>query len=207
MKVGIFGGSFSPVHLGHYAIVREALRRRLVDRIIVVPAYRNPLKADSPALPETLRWRMLERTFAEFDRVEISSFEVKRRELSYTYKTLDHYRSKFPDARLVLLLGSDSHSQLHKWSKPEKILSSAEILVFPRLDRTHGNREKSGTVSGGRGTVVDCRIPSLSSSEIRSAGLEEIRRKPMLHRNAVDIWEAYVAGGNGPHRDLPLPEL
>ena len=143
MKVGIFGGSFNPVHLGHVAIVREALKQELVDRIIIVPAYQNPLKAQVPGVPEKLRWQMLNRTFAEFDQVEISSFEIGQRTLSYTHKTLEHFQAELPDARLHLLMGSDSYCLFHKWSNPEKIFSLADILVFPRLDQGIAMPEKA----------------------------------------------------------------
>ena len=191
MKVGIYGGSFNPVHLGHFEIVHEILKRQLVDKIIIVPAYQNPLKEAVPILPEHLRWQMLEKTFAEFDRVEISDFEIKKKELSYTHKTLRHFQSTLPKSQLRLILGEDAYHLFPRWSNPEQILALAKIIVFPRPDHREAGENDRITDDENRIISVNCSIPHISATEIRKASIQQLKQKPMLHRAALSIWEIY----------------
>ena len=198
------------MHLGHYEMVCAVFERQLLDRVIIVPVYQNPLKAHAPTLPEALRWRMLEETFAEFDQVTISAFEIRKKELSYTYRTLEHFRIKYPYARLSLLMGEDALRLFHKWVHPEKILSLAGILAFSR-PAPHCSSGGSDTLSGyaTKARKIDWAIPPISATEIRAATIEQIKRKPMLHPAAMAIWESHLAKSRYPKKvgadDVAVP--
>jgi nicotinate-nucleotide adenylyltransferase len=192
MKVGIFGGSFNPAHLGHFQIVREIFKQKLVDRLIIVPAHQNPLKAHAPILPETLRWEILVKTFAEFDCVEISDVEIKVKELSYTHKTIDYFQSEFPKAQLNLIMGEDTFQSFHMWAHPEKIMAATTLLVFPRPRQCPTPLQNPLPGFGDHIKRIDCPIPDISATEIRTASPDRLRQKPMLHRNVIDRWERYL---------------
>ena len=78
MKIGIFGGSFNPAHIGHFEIARSILSLNKIQKLIVVPNYTNPLKSNTPILPNDLRWEILHETFKNLNEVEISDFETRK---------------------------------------------------------------------------------------------------------------------------------
>ncbi len=190
MKVGIFGGSFNPVHLGHYEIVREVLNRQLVEKMIIVPAYQNPLKAQTPILPEKLRWKMLEKTFACFDQLEISDFEIKQKQLSYTYKTLDFYQTQLPNAQFFLIMGADAFKLFHKWSNPDKILSRTQLIVFPRPKQTQAEKPIHSPIAPNKIHWINYHIPEISATEIRNTSFDQLKKVPMLHPDIMELWKS-----------------
>jgi len=192
MDIAIFGGSFNPVHMGHYEIVCFLIQQRGFKRVIVVPAFQNPLKCGPPAIPELTRRLMLQTTFKEWAEVEISSFEIENREISFTYKTLTHFKRIYADDSLFLVLGEDSFTSFPKWYRIDTIVTLASILVFPRTEQ----RSPGSVVPFDHGFEnevewLDCRIPNISSTEIRNSNLATIENNHWLHPEALNQWKAY----------------
>jgi nicotinate-nucleotide adenylyltransferase len=129
MKLGVFGGTFDPVHNGHLAIALAALETLGLDRIIFVPARRSPLKSEEPVASSPDRLAMLERAVAGEDRYEISRIEVDRPEPSYTVDTLEALAGR---GALFLILGADAARGLDEWRDPERIRALATIVVAAR---------------------------------------------------------------------------
>lgn len=192
MNIAIFGGSFNPVHRGHLTIVKDLLETGGMSRIIIVPAFQNPLKNGPPAIPEAVRWDMLVATFHQFSAVEISAYEMEKREKSYSYKTLRHFKHRFPDSSLFLVLGEDAFASFGQWIKIDTILSLAKILVIPRP----GLRPSDTTVPYDHGysthvTWLDIDIPDISATQIRQSAVETVAAANWLHPDALKIWQAY----------------
>ncbi len=141
-RVGVFGGTFDPVHIGHLAIALAALDSVPLDRVIFVPARRSPLKDRDPVASARERVAMLEAAIADEPRFQVSMVELERDGPSYTIDTLESLRR---EGELFLILGSDALAGLPRWRTPERIRELATILVAarpgaPEPDPLHGGR-------------------------------------------------------------------
>ena len=142
MKIGVFGGTFDPVHVGHLAIALAALESVPLDRVLFVPVRRSPLKDRDPLASTTDRVAMLETAIAREPRFALSRAELEREGVSYTVDTLEELRSQ---GELFLILGSDALADLARWRAPDRIRELATILVAarpgaPEPDAMHGAR-------------------------------------------------------------------
>ncbi len=132
-KIGIFGGTYNPPHVGHLNIVNEFIRKYDLSKVLIIPTYTPPHK-ESPnlALPED-RIEMCKRTFS--DKVfEISNIEILRKGKSYTYDTLCELKKRFADAKFYFLVGDDMLLTFHEWKNPEKILDLCTVVAAVRSD-------------------------------------------------------------------------
>lgn len=132
-RVGIFGGTFNPVHLGHLNSVETVLRKQDLEQIFVVPARENPLKqwVDSPS-PEQ-RLQMVQISFEKMaPQVQVDDQEIRRGGPSYTIDTLQAYAEKFPPENLYLIIGADQLHEFDQWKKFDLILDLANLLVTTR---------------------------------------------------------------------------
>lgn len=160
-RIGIFGGTFDPVHVGHIAVavrVRAALE---LDRVELVVAHEPWQKLDRPRLsPAQDRLAMVEAAAEGIDGVVASSVEIDRGGLTYTVDTLEAYRAANPDGSLFLILGSDAAGALHTWHRYEEIAEMAEVVV---VDRSGAMGERPPVAH----MVVDCPLVDLSSTQVR----------------------------------------
>ena len=141
-RIGVFGGTFDPVHVGHLAIALAALESVPLDRVLFVPVWRSPLKDRDPLASTADRVAMLETAIASEPRFALSRAELEREGVSYTVDTLEELRSQ---GELFLILGSDALADLARWRAPDRIRELATILVAarpgaPEPDAMHGAR-------------------------------------------------------------------
>ena len=137
MKIGIYGGTFNPPHLGHMAAAQAAVAALGLDKLLLIPAAIPPHKAlPSGTPPQEERLAMVEK-WADVmgGHVEVSTLELEREGKSYTSDTLRAIRQTYPDAELWLLMGTDMFLTLHLWHEPEVILSLAGICAFGRTEQ------------------------------------------------------------------------
>lgn len=131
MRIGILGGSFNPIHNGHLAMARAALRAHRLDRVIFIPAGRPPHKHDELA-PAEDRWRLVQLAIAGDPAFSASDIELRREGKSYTVDTLEAIRAEHPGDELFFILGEDSLTDLPRWREPGRILSLARIVTLNR---------------------------------------------------------------------------
>jgi len=160
LRLGVFGGSFNPPHVGHFLIASDAFEALGLDKLLIVPAAANPLKGEDSAAQASDRLRMAELTFAGDARFEVSSMEIERGGLSYTVDTLEALASQHAGAELVLLLGMDAIRTMEKWKRPERIRELARLAVLTRGGETP-------PLPDGTEAVTTRRI-DVSSTEIRA---------------------------------------
>jgi len=133
MKIGIFGGTFDPVHIGHLIVAERFCEIMELDKCIFVPSYLSPFKIEkNPIIPIEIRLKMLEMAIATNPIFEIDTFEIMRHEVSYTIDTVKYLQSKYPEPELFLLIGSDQASDFHLWKDFKEIMSIAHICIAKR---------------------------------------------------------------------------
>ncbi len=191
MNIAIFGGSFNPVHRGHYEIIRHINLQMEFHKIFVIPAYRNPFKDAPPSIPETVRVDMLQKTFSEFSNVEICFFELKKRKTSYTFATLEHLRNQYSDHQFFLILGEDAFATFHLWTKADKIAEICNFLVFPRPSiKAPGKCEPDKQKFFSENAHwMNMNIPDISATKIRNSPLITVIDQSWLHPETEKIWE------------------
>ncbi|MGM9550646.1 MAG: nicotinate (nicotinamide) nucleotide adenylyltransferase [Clostridia bacterium] len=130
MKIGLYGGSFDPVHIGHMAVAKAAKEQFGLDRVIFIPTGNMPHKKGCVASSHD-RIEMLKLSFDD-PSFEVSDYEVMRTDISYSADTVEHFKSLYPDDELYFIIGGDSYAYIDKWYQPERIFKNATVLVFPR---------------------------------------------------------------------------
>lgn len=131
-RIGIYGGSFDPVHLGHLLVTRAALEELQLDRLFLVPAAVSPFKPDRTSAPAAFRLQMLRLALAGSTDCEVDEQEIQRGGISYTIDTLRQYARRFPTARLYYLIGADHVSKLPEWHRAGELAQLAQFVVVPR---------------------------------------------------------------------------
>lgn len=131
MNIAIFGGSFDPPHSGHELIVKKALEILDIDKLLVVTTYLSPFK-ESFCAPAPMRQAWLAKMFEGMEKVEIFSYECDQKRQVPTIETVLHVKSLYPEAKLFLIVGSDSFKALPKWNRHEELCSLVEFVVAPR---------------------------------------------------------------------------
>lgn len=131
-RIGLFGGSFDPVHLGHLLVAQAACEELGLDRLFFIPAARSPFKPEREPTPAPLRLQMLRLALAGKTDCEIDEQEVRRGGVSYTIDTVRDYARRFPGAQLFCLIGADHVAQLPQWREAAELARQAEFVVVPR---------------------------------------------------------------------------
>jgi nicotinate-nucleotide adenylyltransferase len=131
-KIGLFGGSFDPIHIGHLLVAQAAVEELGLDRLFFVPAAQSPFKPDSRPAPAAVRLQLLRLALAGQSHYEIDEQEIRRGGVSYTIDTLHGYAKDFPGAKLFYLIGTDHVAKLNDWREPNELARLAEFVVIPR---------------------------------------------------------------------------
>jgi nicotinate-nucleotide adenylyltransferase len=134
MKLGIFGGSFDPIHYGHLLLAESAREQLALDQVWFIPAAVAPHKQSKTATSSKQRIEMLELAIAGHEAFRLSTLEIDRGGVSYTVDTLQDIHEQLPEAELFLLMGADSLADLLTWREPERICELAWPVVSRRAD-------------------------------------------------------------------------
>ena len=135
MKLGLLGGSFDPVHLGHLLVAVAAMEELGLERLYFIPAAQSPFKPESKPAPALERLRLLRLALAGFSRYEIDEQEIRRGGVSYTIDTVRDYARRFPQAELFYLIGADNAAKLNEWREANELAKLAEFVAVPRPGR------------------------------------------------------------------------
>lgn len=129
-KVAIFGGTFNPVHLEHVSLCQSAIKELDLDKLIVMPTFISPHKANKTCLSATDRLNMLKLAFEGQEKIEVSDFEILKEGKSYTYQTIESFYQQ--GVKLYFIVGGDMLNDFKTWRNPERILDKATLVVFER---------------------------------------------------------------------------
>jgi nicotinate-nucleotide adenylyltransferase len=131
-RIGLFGGSFDPVHLGHLLVAQAAREELDLTRLFFIPASQSPFKPDARPTPAPERLRLLRLALAGKTWCDVDEQELRRGGVSYTIDTARDYVRRFYSAQLFYLIGADHLPQLPKWRAAEELARLAEFVVIPR---------------------------------------------------------------------------
>ena len=166
-RLGVFGGTFDPPHVGHLALAECAREQLELERVVFVPAADPPHKQGRAKTPFAQRLTMTRLAVRGHAGFSVSDLEARRPGPSYTVETLRAMRRRYPRHELVLLLGADSLADLPGWRDPKTIVGLAHIAVAPRPMRAERGRPRPRGL-GARVTRIDAPRLELSSSDLRA---------------------------------------
>ncbi len=171
-RIGIYGGTFNPPHIGHLEAAKQAVSKLHLDRLLMVPAGIAPHKVLPPNSPTAMqRLEMLRIAAADCPQISVSDVELCREGVSYTWQTVRALREENPRAELILIMGTDMFLSFRKWKNPEEILKEASLAVFYRGDKNEQAavaEEKAYWESRGVNVqLVENDVIEISSTQMR----------------------------------------
>jgi len=164
-RIGLFGGSFDPVHLGHTMVARAALVEVELDQLFIIPAAQSPFKPEQSPAPAADRLAWLRLAFEDEPRCEIDAQEIERAGVSYTIDTVRDYAARFPEAELFYLIGADHVPTLPEWREAAALADAVTFVVVPRPGEL-----ETGVAEfplSFRGTVLRGKPAAISASDLR----------------------------------------
>ena len=115
MKILLFGGSFDPIHIGHIEAAKKAIEKLNIDKVIFIPTNQTPLKSNNLVASNKDRYNMILRSIKDNKKLDVSDYEIKKYDVSYTYNTVKHFKQIYKGDDLYFLIGTDRVKDLEKW--------------------------------------------------------------------------------------------
>lgn len=182
-KIGLYFGTFNPIHIGHLVIANHFAEFSPLDEVWFVVTPHNPFKEKKTLLKDHHRYEMVYRATEDYPKLKPSRIEFDLPQPNYTANTLAYLEEKYPDEVFVLIMGEDNLRSLHKWKNSEVLLEKYEIYVYPRIAKNTG---KPKLENHPKVTRIDAPIMQISSSFIRQAVKDEKNIIPLLPHH---VWE------------------
>ena len=165
MKVGIYGGSFNPIHNGHIKLAEIFLQEACLDEVWFMVSPQNPFKINDKLLEDTLRLQLVRKALNGKKSMVACDYEFRLPKPSYTWDTLQRLSADFPTYEFVLLIGGDNWQAFDKWYHAEDILANYHIAVYPR--KSDETVEKCHTLPSDNVTLLNIPLINISSTDIR----------------------------------------
>tara|TARA_X000000950_G_scaffold245501_1_gene302400 strand:- start:201 stop:785 length:585 start_codon:yes stop_codon:yes gene_type:complete len=182
-KIGLYFGTFNPIHVGHVIIANYMVEYSDLDEIWMVVTPHNPFKKKSSLLENHHRFELVYRATENYAKIKPSDIEFKLPQPNYTVHTLAHITDKYPNKEFCLIMGEDNLKSFHKWKNYETILEHHHIYVYPRIaEGTIEHQFKNNP----KIHKVDAPIVQISSTMIRNGIKAKKNMKPMLTN---EVWQ------------------
>ncbi len=183
MKIGLYFGTFNPVHVGHTILANHMLHYTDMDEVWMVVTPHNPHKKKSTLLDNHHRLEMVYKATESFEKIRPTDIEFRLRQPNYTIDTLVHILEKYPNDEFVLIMGEDNLKSFHKWKNYEVILENHEVYVYPRI----GNiKQENELFNHSKIHVVAAPVVEISSTFIRQSIKNN---KSVKHLLLPQVWE------------------
>ena len=131
-KIGVFGGSFNPLHIGHLEILKEIKKLKIVDEILVIPNYKNPLEEKNYYLPARIRLYILNEVLKD-SFFSILDYEISQKKAVPTIETISTLKKLYAQKKFHLILGSDSFASIHLWQSVKHLIKKVDFILFQRV--------------------------------------------------------------------------
>ena len=193
MKIGLYFGTFNPIHVGHLIIANHMAEHSDLDQVWMVVTPHNPLKKKSTLLDDYHRLQMVFLATEDFPKIKPSDIEFKLPQPNYTVNTLAHLEDKYPNYEFSLIMGEDNLKSLHKWKNYEVILERHDIYVYPRISTEEENLEfKTSRNFGTKIHLIDAPVVEISATFIRDNIKKGKNIQPLL---PAKVWD-YIDHNN-----------
>jgi nicotinate-nucleotide adenylyltransferase len=189
MKIGLYFGTFNPIHVGHLIIANHMAEHSDLDQVWMVVTPHNPLKKKSTLLDDYHRLQMVHLAAEDFPKIKPSDIEFKLTQPNYTVNTLVHLQEKYPDHEFSLIMGEDNLKSFHKWKNYEAILEHHDIYVYPRISSEIDNLTFK---NHAKIHLIDAPVVEISSTFIRDNIKKGKNIQPLL---PLKVWE-YIDHNN-----------
>ena len=183
MKIGLYFGSFNPIHIGHLVIANHMSEYSNLDQVWFVVTPHNPFKKKNSLLDNYQRLEMVYEAIKDYAKLSVSDIEFNLPQPNYTVNTLIHLQEKHPNHEFSLIMGEDNLKSFHKWKNYDTILENHHIYVYPRISE---NKIETQFNEHKKIHYIDAPIMQLSSPFIRNAIKEGKNIEPMLPQN---VWK------------------
>ena len=192
MRIGIFGGSFDPVHTEHIRVAESAVETLALDTLFIMPAYAPPHKKGKILSPDKDRLEMCRLAFSDIKNTVVSDYEIQKKGTSYTYLTCREFRKNYPNAEIFWLVGTDMLRDFPTWKNPESILRDVTLAVCARNESV-GWAEKESEIFYKRFhkkfAIIGYRGEDISSTKLRVMAGAGIRLTPYTHKKVAEYIE------------------
>ncbi len=189
-KIGLFFGSFNPIHIGHLILGNYILENSDMEELWFVVSPQNPFKDKKSLLNDHNRLDMVQLAVKNYPKMRASNVEFSLSKPSYTIDTLTYLKEKYPDYSFALIMGEDNLDSLPKWKNSEKLIADYQIIVYPRT--FEGEKKAHEYLQHENISLVNAPIIELSATEIRKMIKEGKNVRPMLPPEVFD----YLDGSN-----------
>ena len=144
MKLGLYGGTFDPIHNGHIHVIKQLLTLNIVDRVLVVPAGEPRLRENAPIASGTQRRTMCQLAINDLapefrSKIEVNPIEILRMGPSYTIDTVEAIKQAYPDDEIILIVGTDAHHKIDQWHRVDELLKMVTLEIIERPGSINGN--------------------------------------------------------------------
>lgn len=185
MRIGLYFGTFNPIHIGHLIIANHMAEYSGLDQIWLVITPHNPLKKKSTLLDDHHRLQMVHLATKDYPKLKPSDIEFRLPQPNYTVHTLAHLQEKYPSYEFSLIMGEDNLNSLHKWKNYEVLLQNHDIYVYPRINTENINPG----LDYSRIHKVDAPVMEISSTFIRNSIKEGKNVMPLLPHEVAQYVE------------------
>lgn len=210
-RIGIYGGAFNPPHIGHIAGAKYALKALGLERLLLIPSCVSPHKPLPENSPDPAQRLEMLRLAATDLRMEVSDLEFQRGGTSYTYETVEQVRQQYPDAELILLMGTDMFLSFNRWRAPERIVQNVSLAVMCRGEKKEQEQiqEKIPVLEqmGAKIYVLENPVTEISSSDLRRMVVFGCAAPYLAPEVADYICANGLYAGNRSRKSLPIDAL
>lgn len=199
-NIGILGGTFDPIHLGHMTLAEEAMKEFGLDQMLFVPNHVPWMKKDRQITDDVHRIEMVKAAISSHERYSVSMVDMEAGGDSYTYRTLEMLKEQYPDDAFYFILGADSLLTIEKWVHPEKIFANASILAAVRddcdIDELTVQQQKLAKTYGADIRLLHMKAIDISSTYIREHFYDEKKAQDMLPKETAAYIKAHGLYGS-----------
>ena len=178
-KIGLFFGSFNPIHIGHLILANYILEKSDMEQLWFVVSPQNPFKEKKSLLKDYHRLDMVNLALKNYPKMRASNIEFSLPKPSYTTDTLAYLKEKYPENSFALIMGEDNLKNLHKWKNSENLVENNQIIVYPRKIEAE-NLEENLLLNHPNISLIEAPIIELSATQIREMIKLNQNVRPML---------------------------
>ena len=195
MKIGLYFGTFNPIHVGHLIIANHFAEHTDLNQVWMVVTPHNPLKNKDTLLKDSTRLELVFLATEDYPKIKPCDIEFQLPQPNYTVNTLAHLQDKYPKNEFSLIMGEDNLKSFHKWKNHEVILENHAIYVYPRIDengQTNNHSDKHGFKNHPKVHFIAAPIVEISATFIRNSIKNKKNIQPLLPNK---VWE-YIDHNN-----------